>query len=246
MFGSFNLAQADLFNNPPPIQLNGDSAFLNEFAISELGGGGGANFSTSLAGTDGDDVFSFDQAPFVIGQGGDDFILTGDGRTAGVGGDGNDVLALGGGDDIAHGDNGNDTLYGQAGNDILEGGNGDDVLNGGTGFDRLTGGAGSDVFEFDLPDLNANIGQNRITDFGADDFIRVDTNGIPVFNLNPFELSQVGGDAVAYFNGVEVAVLEGVNAASVSASQLQVENSTLPVLDPSAFMGPMLPDVEIG
>lgn len=76
----------------------------------------------------------------IVGNTGDDIIMSNSGADTLSGGDGGDYL---------WGGSGNDTLSGDAGNDQLLGGNGNDTLNGGTGNDAMTGGAGDDTYYVD-------------------------------------------------------------------------------------------------
>ncbi|WP_027390333.1 InlB B-repeat-containing protein [Chrysiogenes arsenatis] len=62
-------------------------------------------------------------------------------------------------------------VSGGSGSDTITTGSGSDTLEGGSGNDTLTGGAGSDVFLYDTTDNGIDL----ITDFGAGDRIRVNT-----------------------------------------------------------------------
>ena len=113
-------------------------------------------------------IASGDRGDTLDGKGGDDFLF---------GNGGNDTL-LGG--------DGNDRLDGGAGNDDLNGGTGDDVLTGGPGNDILTGGPGRDVFVFaPITTVADNHGSDsqpagadqRMFDFNAFDFSRLDGKG---------------------------------------------------------------------
>ena len=77
------------------------------------------------------------QADWLFGSGGPQYIS---------GGNGEDHLYGGGGRDVLEGGNGKDMLFGQGGPDTLMGGNGNDVLDGGPGPDILIGGRGADLF----------------------------------------------------------------------------------------------------
>lgn len=98
----------------------------------------------------------------VAGNGGNDFITTGDGNDTLLGGADNDTL-LGGA--------GNDSLDGGAGNDSLGGGAGNDTLDGGGGFDTLDGGDGNDVIIVRVG--GASVFQGNL----GDDLFRVVTTG---------------------------------------------------------------------
>ncbi len=80
------------------------------------------------------------------------------------------------GNGLANKIKGNDAanvLDGGAGNDTISGGAGDDLLIGGIGADTLDGGMGSDTFGF----ADASSGLDRISDFGASDFLGVVESG---------------------------------------------------------------------
>ncbi|NOT72383.1 MAG: calcium-binding protein [Hyphomicrobium sp.] len=67
------------------------------------------------------------------------------------------------------GGDGNDSLYGYGGNDTLESQAGNDALFGGTGVDR---------FQFRQSQLGAASGIDRIYDFSASDYIKIDTASV--------------------------------------------------------------------
>lgn len=125
---------------------------------------------------DGSDTFDFTDCSTasseVLGEGGDDWIRTGDGADsvdAGAGNDdvrtsgGDDTVVLGEGNDLVHTSLGNDTIGGGPGNDTLRPGPGNDTVNGDdvddllqslpaaadadTGADDLRGGAGTDTLD---------------------------------------------------------------------------------------------------
>jgi len=139
-----------------------------------------------------------------------------------------DQISGKGGNDRLEGEDGNDTLKGGAGNDRLEGDDGADQLNGSKGNDRLkgddgndtlTGGAGSDTFVFDVED-----GDDRITDFGSDDFIRfsVDRDDGGPQNFSDLVFTQLaGGTSISYGNRGDTIFLGGVSVEQISESQFQ-------------------------
>jgi Ca2+-binding RTX toxin-like protein len=93
--------------------------------------------------------FSYFAKLEILGGGGGDHLL---------GGDGNDILSGGGGADQVLGRDGNDHISGGAGEDELFGGADDDRFNAGDEeFDRVSGGAGYDEATLDiaLDDFNA-------------------------------------------------------------------------------------------
>jgi Ca2+-binding RTX toxin-like protein len=75
----------------------------------------------------------------------------------------------------------NNVLGGLGGADTLAGGGGNDTLKGGGGNDKLSGGAGADAFAFDTA-LNKTTNKDTVTDFGADDVIRLDDDIFTAFD----------------------------------------------------------------
>lgn len=115
----------------------------------------GTQRSDVIEGTDGDDtIFGDLGADTIYGRGGADNLLGEWGA------------------DTLYGGAGGDTLHGDLGNDVLYGGNGSDALYGEEGDDVLTGGSGSDTFHF-FVSPNANVGVDHITDFSANDTLRI-------------------------------------------------------------------------
>ena len=92
-----------------------------------------------LMGEDGNDT--------LISSNGNDLLQGGDGQDKVIGGGGNDQLGGGTGADWLEGDSGNDHLMGEEGNDYLNGGADDDSLIGGYGNDKLFGGEGDDQLQ---------------------------------------------------------------------------------------------------
>ncbi|MBF2077144.1 MAG: hypothetical protein IGR76_01125 [Synechococcales cyanobacterium T60_A2020_003] len=124
--------------------------------------------------------------------------------------------------DRLRGGAGNDVLYGDEGNDRLRGDDGDDILFGGLGRDRLRGGAGADGFalEFDAGSCD------RILDFEDG----VDKLGILGDNPNTADpdalealiadltIRQRGRDTVIKQDGQAIAILQNVDATSITIS----------------------------
>ncbi len=106
--------------------------------------------TTTILGTEGDDVLLGTAGDDVIvGLGGDDAIAGNGGNDTICGGEGNDTIvgdALSfrpvGGNDQLDGGPGNDFIFGEGGNDRIEGGSGDDLIAGDHGDDQLDGGSG--------------------------------------------------------------------------------------------------------
>ena len=80
----------------------------------------------------------------------------------------NDYLSGDINDNTLIGNDGADEILGRAGNDNLKGGAGNDTLVGGAGADALSGGADSDTFVFIRNRDSLLSGQDRISDFDAD------------------------------------------------------------------------------
>jgi hypothetical protein len=119
------------------------------------------------------------------------------------------VLLGGSGDDALTGNQGNDSLLGELGNDILVGSLGNDILNGGANTNELRGGEGQDLFV-----LNRN-GFATIEDFqgGLD---TIDLAGSLTFS--DLNIAQQGSDTAIRFGETELAILPGIEANSLNAS----------------------------
>ena len=112
-----------------------------------------------------------------------------------------------GASDTIHGYGGNDILEGLGGSDKLYGGGGNDTIIGGTGNDTLSGGAGSDVFVFAAGD-----GQDRITDLGAGDVIKI--SGYAAAQ----SVTQVGTDVVLTLSSSDKITFSNETVAGVQAA----------------------------
>ncbi|SED44014.1 Hemolysin-type calcium-binding repeat-containing protein [Nocardioides exalbidus] len=142
---------------------------------------------------DGSDTFEHTDCPTaateVLGEGGDDSIVTGNGpdeidggpgndfiRTNGgddkvSGGDGNDKLESGAGNDTVSGGTGNDAIYPSAGNDVANGDDGDDLLasyqgDPDSGADDLRGGNGTDTIDLGNHTPGATIALDDVANDG--------------------------------------------------------------------------------
>ncbi|XQQ05421.1 MAG: calcium-binding protein [Leptolyngbya sp. IPPAS B-1204] len=121
---------------------------------------------------------------------------------------GNDLLKGFRGNDILEGGLGDDVLEGGGDNDILLGGANRDTLDGGNGNDRLTGGRGADTFV-----LRIKSGSTLITDF---------EDGVDVLGLSAgiepqhLRIVQEGSNTVVSWKGIELAVLLGIEARTIS------------------------------
>lgn len=116
-----------------------------------------------------DALFGNDGADSLYGGFGNDALRGGNGLDRLYGGDGADGLDGGALADTLYGDAGRDALFGGLDNDRLYGGTEADRLNGGAGNDTLSGGTGADIFVL----RNAG-GADVVTDFAADDVLRLD------------------------------------------------------------------------
>ncbi|BAY80706.1 serine-type D-Ala-D-Ala carboxypeptidase [Calothrix parasitica NIES-267] len=156
----------------------------------------------------------------IFGQGGDD-VLRGDLNNSSGGGSvgGDDTIYGGMGNDRIGGKAGNDLIFGEAGKDRLWGDAGDDTLIGGLGNDSLNGGAGKDVFV-----LKLNEGTDKVFDFKVDDDL-IDITNLGV-GLEDIDITQEGKDAVITLDGADIAILQDVNADSLSEDNFVSDDSS--------------------
>lgn len=98
------------------------------------------------------------------GGSGNDRLLAGAGDDTANGGAGDDLILGGSGNDTLSGGEGNDTISGQANDDMIDGGAGRDNLNGGNGNDLILGGEGRDF-------LFGELGNDRLEGGDGDDFL---------------------------------------------------------------------------
>jgi Ca2+-binding RTX toxin-like protein len=160
----------------------------------------------------------------VAGGLGDDLIFGGEGSDVlrgdlnqrspqSVGGD--DVIYGGAGDDRIGGKAGNDTLYGEDGDDQMWGDGGDDILRGGLGNDRLVGDNFSGDRGRDIFVLAVGEGTDTIVDF------RIEEDGIGLAEglmFSQLNISQSGNDSLIQVNDQTLAILNGVNADSLTSA----------------------------
>jgi Ca2+-binding RTX toxin-like protein len=121
----------------------------DRFTVTDAGGGA----TSTLTGSDGNDVLSSTSASTMSGGAGNDTISSGMNADNLSGGTGNDVIDGGAGSDVINGGADNDSLFGgtegaddingDGGNDRMDGGPGtqDDNYDGGTGLDRVVYGS---------------------------------------------------------------------------------------------------------
>ena len=105
---------------------------------------------------------------------------------------------------------------GNALNNIITGNTSNQELNGGKGNDVLTGGGGSDIFVF-----NKDSGADRVTDFSADDKIRLVDYGVTSFAQAKGLAKQVGADTV-FTLGADKVVLSNFALSTLTADNLQL------------------------
>ncbi len=197
--------------------VSGSSSLPPSQGADRLAGTGAHDAIDGLFGND--TIFGQGGNDALFGSGGDDSLIGGLGNDGLIGGGGNDVLTGGDGADGLSGGTGADTLRGEAGRDILSGGAQADRLYGGAEADRLEGGAGSDFLEggsgADIFVFRVGGGSDTISDFAADDFLRLDRGlwaGVgdlsAVQVLNRF-VEVVDGNTVLTFSGGETLTLTG-------------------------------------
>lgn len=129
----------------------------------------------------------------------------------------------------AVGGDGADTLTGNDAANNLSGARGDDVLTGGAGDDTLTGGAGADRFVFTSGD-----GSDHLTDFDVLADILVLDGIAGIGNLDDLLAagrSVEAGFDVAFLDGGAL-FLAGLDAASLTAANLEVLNAPEPEPEP--------------
>jgi len=151
----------------------------------------------------------------LYGNSGNDELLAGI-RDRLFGDEGHDLLdaSQGRGGNRLYGGAGNDTLFaGSAGGDRLFGGDGDDVLFAGTGDNILTGGDGQDQFWIVAGETPTS--PNTIRDFQSD----VDVIGLGAgLAFVDLAIAQTGSDTtISLKDGTELAILEGVDAGTISS-----------------------------
>jgi Ca2+-binding RTX toxin-like protein len=152
-------------------RLSGDGGSEDQLTLSRFSATDGFLFEadgSSQTLPTGETISGFERGQ-ITGGGGDDSLF---------GGTLSDSLYGANGDDLLDGGGGNDLLGGDGGADSVAGGAGSDTVQGGDGNDTLAGGADADAFRF----FNTTTGGlDEITDFAAEDAVRVFRSGFSAF-----------------------------------------------------------------
>ncbi|KAA0686356.1 1,3-1,4-beta-glycanase [Neorhizobium sp. P12A] len=107
--------------------------------------------------------------------------------------------------------------FGNAEDNIITGGTGSQTIDGGAGNDVLTGGGGADTFIF-----TKGNGSDLITDFGADDTVRLNQYGFSSFDQLASHLTQQGANLHLDLGGGESLVFANKTAADLHANQFDL------------------------
>lgn len=144
---------------------------------------------------------------FLKGTWGDDFIVANNGNDCIFGQIGDDFILGNGGDDYIEGGWGDDSLHAGPGDDFVKAGRGDDYISGGFGHDTLIGGSGCDTFLIKVSKPFLGESFDTILDFriGTD---KLELNG---GDQTLASFVDVGHDVLVLYDGVEMALLKGVN-----------------------------------
>ncbi len=160
-----------------------------------------------------------------------------------LGNGGEDTIVSGDADDTVFGGDGNDFIFGVNGNDSLVGDDGDDLLDGSFGDDTLVGGEGDDVFVFEFINefgVPLNFGQNHVFDDDGEILIAAAQYDIPsaTVQLDGFTLTGqaelVKGTTDTYIldaglpNQIYQFIWDGENGSSMVMSNVLVD-----ALDPA-------------
>lgn len=112
--------------------------------------------------------------------------------------------------------------FGNGLDNIISGGSGKQTIDGGAGNDVLTGGGGADTFVF----AKGN-GTDLITDFGADDTIRLDGYGVTSFDHLLSASTQQGANLWLNFDNGESVVLANTTASDLSPNQFMLDRKSV-------------------
>jgi Ca2+-binding RTX toxin-like protein len=145
------------------------------------------------------------------------------------GDDGKDILNVGGNSNAIAGGTNDDLLTVGGDENTLDGGEGNDTLDAG-GNNTLIGGAGNDVFK--LPDTaeNGKPGQSLIQDYqNGQDKLRLpqlqpnlnigsSDNNSRTLNFDELTIAQQGQDTAISYKEDPLALLQGISASQITAS----------------------------
>ncbi|HHP7246330.1 MAG TPA: Calx-beta domain-containing protein [Elainellaceae cyanobacterium] len=196
---------------------DGDDILIGNGLSDTLKGGsgddtirGGLGADVLRGGADNDKLYGGNSSDTLRGGSGDDLHVCGAGNDTARGGRGDDKARGGGGSDTLIGGDGNDILFGGGGEDLLIGGSGNDLLNGRRGEDLLVGGSGEDTFV-----IAANQGLDTIRDFeSGDDKLKI----LGSVEFSSLSITQAGNGALVSFENKDIALLVGIEATVISAS----------------------------
>ncbi|WP_426124214.1 family 16 glycosylhydrolase [Pararhizobium sp. PWRC1-1] len=107
--------------------------------------------------------------------------------------------------------------FGNSADNIIRGASGQQTLDGGAGNDVLTGGVGADTFIF----AKGN-GSDLVTDFGADDTVRLNGYALTSFDQLLDVATQEGANLRFNFADGESLVFADTDIADLSASQFEL------------------------
>ena len=107
--------------------------------------------------------------------------------------------------------------FGNSADNIISGGSGSQTIDGGTGNDILIGAGGADTFAF-----KRGNGSDLISDFGADDMVRLEGYGFTSFDHILGNVAQEGGDLRLSLADGESLVFANTTADQLQASQFSL------------------------
>lgn len=107
--------------------------------------------------------------------------------------------------------------FGNNASNIINGGSGSQTINGGAGNDVLTGAGGADTFTF-----KRGNGSDLISDFGADDMVRLEGYGFTSFDHILANMAQEGVDLKLSLADGEYLVFANTSADQLHASQFSL------------------------
>ncbi len=195
---------------------------------------GGAGFDRIYGGSGSDRIFGGDQNDIANGGGDNDIINTGSGNDLVFAQNGNDLIFTQAGNDNVFAGDGNDKVFGGDGNDKMNLGDGNDEAFGGAGIDEIIGALGNDTMsgggEADTFVMNANEGDDRITDMTAFDTI----------DISSFSVTNGGASDQDWRDATSSVVTSGGGSNTTinwdGGGSLTLENIAIPTLTDAYFM----------